>query len=295
MRAFAMITLFVLMRGGAFAQPGDPGMVFEAASIKPFPEGSPIMMSGCMGGPGSDDPGRVNCEYATLKMLLMRAYQVKNQEIFGPAWMESEHFNLTAKVPQGATKEQVNVMFRNLLAERFHVVLHHESRPLPAYALTVAKGGLKIKESSETPAAADEPPAGAKLPIGKDGFPVLRASSIRGGPITLFRQGQARLQGSNIRLSTLAEALTHQLDRIVTDETGLEGKYDITLYWTPDSNEPGGRPRPTGTATDALTTVETGTGVFAAVEQQLGLKLVSKKVPRDTLVVDRAEKVPTEN
>jgi uncharacterized protein (TIGR03435 family) len=302
MRPFATITLFALACGRAFAQADDSSIAFEAASIKPFAEGSTITMSGCLGGPGSDDPGRINCEYTTLKMLLMRAYQVKSQEIFGPGWLDSAHFNITAKLPQGATKEQVPVMFRNLLAERFKLALHHENRALPVYSLTVAKGGLKIKESAQAPAAAasdDAQPAGGSPPIGKDGFPILRPATIAGGPITLYRQGRARLQASNTKLATLAEALSRQLDRVVTDETGLAGKYDITLNWTPEATEPGGRPRqaasvrPEATASQEESTPEPD--LFAAVEQQLGLKLVSKKIPRDTLVIDRAEKVPTEN
>jgi uncharacterized protein (TIGR03435 family) len=303
MRLFATVTLVALSclalnYSGAFAQADDSGIVFEAASVKPFPEGATITMSGCMGGPGSNDPGRINCEYTTLRMLLMRAYQVKSQEIFGPGWLDSAHFNITAKLPPGAAKEQVPVMFRNLLAERFKLTLHHESRALPSYALTVAKGGLKIKESAPPSAAADDAPPAGGPPIGKDGFPILRPSAFAGGPIILYRQGRARLQAGNTTAAMLAEALSRQLDRVVTDETGLSGKYDITLNWTPEATEPGGRPRqaasvkPEGASQEESTTEP---DVFAAIEQQLGLKLVSKKIPRDTLVIDRAEKVPTEN
>jgi uncharacterized protein (TIGR03435 family) len=301
MRPFATIALFALTCGRAFAQADDAGIVFEAVSIKPFAEGTTITMSGCMGGPGSDDPGRINCEYTTLRMLLTSAYQVKSQEIFGPGWLDSAHFNITAKLPQGATKEQVPVMFRNLLAERFKLELHHETRAMPSYSLTVAKGGLKIKESAQAPAAAsDDPlPAGGRPPIGKDGFPILRPAAFAGGPITLYRQGRARLQAGNTTLATLAEALSRQLDRVVIDETGLSGKYDITLNWTPEATEPGGRSRPAASVRpEGIAPQEESTpepNLFAAMEQQLGLKLVSKKIPRDTLVIDRAEKVPTEN
>jgi uncharacterized protein (TIGR03435 family) len=296
MRAFAAVTLFALTCGPAFSQAGGPA--FEAASIKPFIEGTPMQMSGCMGGPGSDDPGRFNCEYATLKMFLMRAYQVKNREIVGPGWMDSTHFNLTAKVPPGASKDDVAAMFRNLLAERFHVVLHRENRLLSAYSLTIAKGGLKMHEWSPSDTSpADEPPPGGKLPTGKDGFPILRRSTLAGGPIILYRMGRARLQAEGATTSALAQALTNQLDSIVTDETGLTGKYNITLNWTPDTIEAGGRQRPaaTGIGPESLTAQDPTVDLFAALEQQLGLKLVSKKVPRDVLVIDRAEKAPTEN
>jgi len=297
MRVSAAILLFAFAGGGAFAQADNPAIAFEAASIKPFPEGTLRSMSGCLGGPGSDDPVRIHCEYATLKMFLMRAYEVKSEQISGPGWLDSTYFNADVRLPRGATKAQAALMFRNLLAERFKVELHHENRLLPAYALTVAKGGFKLQESapSSADAGAADPPPGAKLPMGRDGFQVLRRSSIAAGPIILYRQGRAKLQGSGIRMTALAEALTHQLDRIVTDETALDGKYDITVYWTPGTIEPGGSPHAgteTGPVPEASTPV---VDLFGALEQQLGLKLVAKKIPRDVLVIDRAEKVPTEN
>jgi len=286
---------FVILAGSqASAQPDDPKIVFEAASVKPFPEGQPIQMSGCTGGPGSDDPGRITCEYVTLKMLVMRAYQVKAQEVFGPGLLESARFNILAKLPSGAAKEQVPIMFRNLLAERFKLVVHRESRQIPAYVITVSKGGLKMKETP--PPSADpveETPKGGPLPIGKDGFPTLRPSSIKGGAVTLFRNGQARLQAGGITVAKLAETFSFQLDRIVTDETGLAGKYDVTLYWTPESTEAGARRPPLGP--DSASDPGTEPNVFVAAEQQLGLKLVSKKVARDVVVVDSAEKTPTLN
>ena len=298
---FATIALFALIAGRVPTRADDSNIAFEAVSIKPFPEVASIMMSGCMGGPGSDDPGRINCEYTTVKMLLARAYKVKSQEIFGPGWLDSAHFNIVAKLPQGANQEQVPAMFRNLLAERFKVALHGEKRLLPGYAVTVGKSGIKMKETAPEPAAAnlDAQPAGGKLPIGADGFPVLRPAAIASGPIILYRQGRARLQAGNTSLATFAEALSRQLDRVVADETGLIGKYDITLYWTPDAIEPGGRPRPAVDAGPESSASEEAAApdlsLFAAVEQQLGLKLESKKIERDTLVIDRAEKIPVEN
>ncbi len=291
MRLLAGVTLFVLTCGGTLAQ-DDSAIVFEAATIKPFPTG-PIRMSGCQGGPGSDNPGRIECEYVTLKMLLMRAYKVKSQEIFGSSLLESEHFNIVAKLPQGATKAQVPTMFRNLLAERFKLTLHHEDREMPVFSMMVAKSGLKIKVSN--PAPDDAPPAGGKLPIGPDGFPILRRSSYAGGSVILYRDGRARLQASNTQLSALAETFSSQLERVVVDETGMTGAYDITLYWTPDLSEPGGRRRPPDAVASAVEERTPDVDLRAAVEQQLGLTLVSKKIARDALVIDHAEKVPTEN
>jgi uncharacterized protein (TIGR03435 family) len=277
----------------AFAAVCALGQSFEAASIKPFPPDALLNMSGCVGGPGGGDPARITCEHTNLKMLLMRAYQVKAQEIAGPAWLDTEYFNIAAKLPEGATRDQVSAMFRNLLAERFGVVVHREPRMLPGYALTVAPGGLKIKEAvPPTAPAAEEESRRGPPPTGSDGFPVLRPSLIAGGATTLFRNGRARLQGGGVTPKQLADSLAGQVDQVIVDETGLSGKYDVTLYWTPRVGEMGARPvtaAPPGEASapDA--------DLYTAVKQQLGLALVSKKIQRDTVVVDKAEKVPTEN
>jgi uncharacterized protein (TIGR03435 family) len=224
-------------------------------------------------------------------MLLRRAYDVKASEIFGPGVLDSEHFNIVAKVPAGATKDQVPAMFRSLLAERFKVTLHREDRMLAGYSLQVAKSGLKMKESTApTPTTDDEAPASGPPPIGEDGFPILRKSLLVNGPITLFRQGRARLEASQAPLSALAAALSNQLDRVVMDSTGLSGKYEMVVTWTPDANEVGARARD---SQEGASTPEAS--LFGALEEQLGLRLVSEKIKRNAVVVDHAEKVPTEN
>jgi uncharacterized protein (TIGR03435 family) len=169
-------------------------------------------------------------------------------------------------------------------------VLHHETRPLPAYALTVAKSGLKMKEGAPLPADQEPPPTGGPK-NGPDGFPILRPSQYQGGAITLFRQGKARMLGGNITMASLAQTLSGQMDRIVADETGLTGKYDLVLNWAAESTEMGGRAREVASQ-DAR---EPAADMIAAIEQQLGLKLLSKKVDCDVLVIDRGEKTPTEN
>ena len=290
MRQFAVAALLSLASTSAFAQ-ADNSLTFEAVSIKPFPEGAPMRMSGCEGGPGYTDPGQIHCEHITLRMLMARAYKVRTQEIFGPGTLDSEYFNILAKVPPGSTNEEVAIMFRKMLAERFKLTLHHENRLLPAYSLQVATGGPKLKDAGPIPQD-DSPPADGKLPVGEDGFPLLRRSVTSKGPITLFRNGQARLFASQGKLAALATAFSNQLERVVVDETGLAGTYDIVLTWTPDSRDPGGRPRPEAASSEASTPE---VDLFAALEQQLGLKLVSTRIQHDALVVDRVEKSPTEN
>ena len=278
----------------AFAAACALGQSFEAASIKPFPPDALLNMSGCTGGPGGGDPARITCEHTSLKMLFMRAYQVKAQEIAGPAWLDTEFFNIEAKLPEGATRDQAPAMFRALLAERFGVVVHREPRMLPGYALAVAPGGLKIKEAAPAAApAAEEEPRRGPPPTGRDGFPVLRPSLLASGPVTLFRNGRARLQGSAMTLQQLADSLAGQLDQVIVNETGLSGKYEMTLYWTPRVGEMGARP--VAAAAPAEDASVPDADLYTAVKQQLGLVLVSKKIQRDTVVIDKAEKVPTEN
>src|SRR5215467_12524920 len=116
MRLHATVIFLPLIVGVATAQPADSKLTFEVATIKPFAPGAVIRMSGCQGGPGGGDPSRINCEYVTLKMLLMRAYDRKASEIFGPDWLDTEHFNVTATVPAGTTRDKMPLMFQSLLA-----------------------------------------------------------------------------------------------------------------------------------------------------------------------------------
>src|SRR6516165_11144822 len=114
------------------AQPAAAKLEFEVASIKPatLPGRGPIRL-GQRGGPGSGDPGRVTYTFSTMLDLLADAYSVKRNQISGgPTWLDSERFDIVAKIPAGATKEQVNVMLQNLLAERFKLTLHRETKEL---------------------------------------------------------------------------------------------------------------------------------------------------------------------
>lgn len=119
---------------------------FEVATIKPSaPQPMGKMMMGTRGGPGTDDPSRYSCLNCTLTMMLMQAYNVQRFQITGPPVLDSEHFDVTAKVPAGTSKEQFRMMIQKLLAERFKLKLHHDTKDLPVYDLVVAKGGPKLK------------------------------------------------------------------------------------------------------------------------------------------------------
>jgi uncharacterized protein (TIGR03435 family) len=302
--------LTALTAWAAIAQTGEASPTFEAASVKPSaPMTGNRLMVRMQGGPGTPDPGQITYTNVAMKNLLMLAYNVKGYQISGPGWLESERFDIMAKIAKGATKEQFQVMMQNLLAERFKVKLHRESKDLPIYALVVGKNGVKMKESpKDEPAAAQDMAGrgggsfgGPEIKMGKDGIPQLPKGGMgRGGMIMMGMGGKMKLQGSKQALTQIAEMLTNQFGRAVVDQTGLTANYDFELEFVPDettrmpgmdhmpppSSDGGGGPN----ASDGA-----GPSLMTAIQEQLGLKLESKKGPIDLLVIDSVEKVPTEN
>jgi uncharacterized protein (TIGR03435 family) len=307
----------------AFCQSVDKSLTFEVASVKPaaapVPDGrGRIMIAGPSGGPGTKDPGRVRYPFTNLRTLLTIAYDVKTYQISGPATLDTERFEITATMPPTTAMAQFRVMLQNLLAERFKLTLHRETKELPMYALVVAKGGPKMKESAEAPppnpdfdpgAPPPLPPGGPK--IGPDGFPIMPPGmAAPGGQMMMMMMpGRARLFGQHQPVENLVNRLTQTLNRPVTDATGLTGKYDITLTYSPEGLNgpmgplgpmpppPGGGvgPGPGGNANVFVPEGEAPPDIFAALQSQLGLKLESKKGPVEMIVVDHVEKTPTEN
>jgi uncharacterized protein (TIGR03435 family) len=265
----------------ALAQAAD-SITFEVASVKPSP---PVPSSGgvyfgpARGGPGTPDPGQITWTYARFRDLLMAAYDVKTYQINGPAWMDSERYDIVAKVPAKATKDQVGLMWQNLLAERFALTLRHEPREFQVEELVIAKGGPKLKETSEDPAAVMSP----EPPRLKDG-----ALSAPGMVITIMPGANGANAHSVARaqpIARLTAMMSGQIGRPVLDKTGMAGHYDFTLDFT--------MPLPGQGAGDSAS--EPGLDLAAAVQQQLGLRLVANKAKLDVLVIEKADKVPTAN
>jgi uncharacterized protein (TIGR03435 family) len=322
--------LIILTACTAFGQAAADSPMFEAASVKPAePQtgmGIRVMMRG---GPGTPDPGQINYSNVSLKNVLTVAYGVKGYQINGPKWLDSERFDIVAKIAQGSTKEQFQLMLQNLLAERFKLTLHHETKELPIYALVVGKNGPKLKESADDdasaapggtagpggPSASAPPPppppptsdgAGpARLKIGADGMPQLPPGMGKNGLMMMMMNGRMRMVGNRQPISAVTEMLANQLGRPVVDNTELKAKYDFTLDFSPEGmNGPmammpppppqhEGGPGPGGPMMGGPDAG--GPSLITALQEQLGLKLESKKGPVDLLVIDRMEKVPTEN
>ena len=267
-------------------------LTFESASVSPsapVPPSGGVYFGPPRGGPGTPDPGQITWSYATLKNLLMTAYDVKNYQISGPTWLGVERYDIVAKVPAGATKEQVTVMWRNLLTERFGVTLHHESKEFQVEELVVAKGGSKLKETAEDPTA-PLPPGPPKFVNGELSGPgmihIIAAFGPNGPNAHTFAKAQP--------LSKLTTMIGNELRSPVLDKTALTGKYDFTIEWIPDLRGQRLPPPPPGYSGPESAGAPPP-NLAAAVLQQLGLGLVANKATLDVVVIDKAEKVPTAN
>ncbi len=223
--------------------------------------------------------------------LVTTAYSVFHYQLSAPDWMDHTRFDITAKVPPGTTREQLQAMQRNLLAERFQLSLHHESKEMQMYELTVGRNGAKLKESDPA-RKGDEPalpsPAGTipKFSLGSDGFPVLPANAN----MMVMESGRARRQHIGESMPEFARFLSGQLALPVADSTGLMGRYDTVLSWAAgtrmEASPEGGSVAPPDA--DSLPTL-------VQAVQGLGLRLEQKKGPVDILVIDHMEKTPVGN
>lgn len=261
----------------------DP--VYDVASIKPNKSGTDMVRL-------MFSPDGLTATNGTVQMLIHAAYGVEDNQISGePGWLNSDHYDIEAKM-DSATADALHKlsedqrrlerqrMLQALLADRFKLAIHRETKELPVYALVVAKNGPKLQEAKP----GDTYPNGIKGPDG-----VARAG--------FMRMGRGELTGQGLPMSSLVRLLTQQLGRTVMDKTDLTGKYDFTLKWTPDESQgamlkgpDGGQPG----AASAPPPDSSGPSIFTALQEQLGLKLESQKGQVEILVIDHVEK-PSEN
>lgn len=287
-RALIRSLALLLACGAAYPQT-DIRVEFELASIKPSVPSDGRVVVGCRGGPETNDPTLLTCQNLSLSNLMTMAYRIAHYQLSAPDWMMTTRFDVTAKVPKGATKEQFAVMMQNLLSDRFKLAVHRESRNLQKYDLVVTKNGPKFKEQVPPPAPKENdprPPAPGPLTRDKDGYPVLPP----GRPGMAIMYDRARLYNPGMTMQQLAGQISGQISSPVTDATGLNGKYEINLYWTA-GDLTAGPPGPNGLSS----TPDPGPTLTQALQDQLGLHLESKKGPVEFIVVEQAQKVPTEN
>ena len=275
MNCFRIVCLAAAV--GALA-PAQDKLSFEVASIKPNHSGTRMM--GIQFQPG----GRMVATNVTVKQLITLAYGIKDGQLSGgPSWIDSDHYDIAAKPDSRATPDQVKEMMQTLLADRFKLTFRKETKEMPVYILTVAKNGPKLEEWKDDGSAGAQPEPG-------------RGPRGRGG---MMRLGRGELDSQGTTIANFAEALSRMLGRNVIDQTGLTGKYNFNLKWTPDENQmamfrgPGDGPK--GDAGGGPPPPDpNGPSIFSAVQDQLGLKLEAKKGPVDVYIIGSVEK-PTEN
>ena len=267
------------------------GQTFEVASVKPSaPPGAGRRVFGLQGGPGTPDPTRARFSNMGLKGLVSFAYDTSGLQISGPSWTEDDRFDLVATMPNGTTREQFQVMLQNLLAERFKLEIHREKKTISLYSLTVGKGGSKLKIPRPDPVADPtvpdpDPKPRQGMQKGEDGYPKFAPNVTMMGMISDGGKTRGALQAHNEPVAWLVKMLSGQMGAPVADDTGLKDKYDYAMTWIPE--EPGAIP--------AENQDLGGPSLMNAIQEQLGLRLTAKKGPVEFIVIDRAERTPTEN
>lgn len=212
---------------------------FEVASVK-------VNDSGGSGGSMRTTPGgRLEATNSTMQALIRYAYNVKDYQVAGaPGWFDAARYDVSAKAPGKATTPEIRVMVQKLLAERFALVVHRETKEVPVYELVPGKQGARVKENLEGD--------------------------------TSVASGAGQIRGRKMTMTMLANQLAAALGRPVINQTGLPATYDVDLHWSPetDPDQP---------------------SIFAAVQEQLGLRLETAKGPLEMLVIDSANRVPVAN
>jgi uncharacterized protein (TIGR03435 family) len=260
-------------------QTGDASVAlpaFEVVSIKPNKGDS--MMSRIM-----MTPDGISVSNVPLHGLIREAFGVSDDRLVGaPGWINSDRFDIEGKVTVDdvpklklLTPQQRGAMLLPVFEDRFALKFHHETKDLTQYVLVIAKGGPKLKEAK----AGDAYPNGFKGPDG-----VAHAG--------MFRMGRGELTAQGVELAILVRQLSFQFGSTVVNKTGLTGKYDFDLKWTPDETAgpllkppEGGQPGADSPAPPATP----GPSIFTALQEQLGLKLESHKEPGDVIVIDHIE------
>jgi uncharacterized protein (TIGR03435 family) len=306
--------LATVIVGAGLAQSTPDQPRFEIASVKASLPGEKIgIMDGGPLGPGpfntgNHDPLRITWTNVRLIRVLMMAYDLPGDRISGPGWLGAETYDIVAPVPRGTSVADFKLMVQNLLADRFKLAVHREAKEVAGYSLEVAKTGLKVKESPKDPQPVTAEANSSKIDssakgssplmiVDSSGFPAPRPGNTvfppgAGFSATIKVNDMYRATVLNQPMSSIADFLGTAAGAPVADHTGLAGIYDFHLEYKPSLLASAA----TGGGIEPLADIPApAPDLFDAVQAQLGLKLVPRKVPRETLVIDHIEKIPTEN
>lgn len=254
----------ILFAGVALGQNSPPA--FEVASVKPgrtplelrMNRQRPAMKLG---------PDSIVYTDVTLRDCIRAAFQLREDQVEGPAWLGESRYTINAKAGAPASRAQLMRMLQALLVERFGLQFHREEKNISILALTQSKGGPKFGRS------------------GGEGFEEVSVRALPGGLKLQFNRGLLRLGPQDLSMAALADFLSgHLRTRPVVDATGLGGSFEISLSWQPENRR----------ETDGDEGVA-GPDIYTALKDQLGLALISQRALTEVLVIDQANKIPAEN
>jgi len=234
------ITLALSTVIGAYGQSADAPRAFEVASVR-------LNRSDSGSSRFSSNKGSVRSTNVSLRDFIKWAYGVKDYQVMGPDWLASQKFDIVAKAEAPVSDKQLMAMLQALLAERFKLAIHHETKERAVYELVVGKNGSRLHEVE----------AGPQHSTG----------------------GRGSLSAQKMSMSQLADSLSRTVSLPVLNMTGIKGVFDIELKWAPDDGRDNAN----------------GPSIFTALQEHLGLKLEQRKGPMEIIVVDHAQKNPTEN
>jgi uncharacterized protein (TIGR03435 family) len=257
-RAFAALSLAALLAAASFAQSTSTPPTFEIADVHTSPRSTSFAMRSVV------RDGRYELRNATMVDLIRTAYTVDADKVLGgPTWLEFDRFDVIAKVPSKTSQETLKIMLQALLADRFKLAVHNDTKAMPGFVLTLGKGKPKLKQAQ--PSAKTGCERGLPTPI---------APAVAGG-----------ISCRNMTMEAFASSLrgfaADYLTNAVVDSTQLKGSWDFDLKWTP-------KVLLQFVGADGVT-------LFDAIDKQLGLKLEEQKLPTPVIMVDQVNKKPTDN
>jgi len=272
MRACACFTFVALLSGAAFSQPAETTARFEVADVHVSPPSNQPVVKGPF-----YTTGRYELRFASMLDLVRIAYGLDPEKVIGgPNWLEMDRFDVFAKVPGTSTAESRKLMLQALLADRFKLVIHNDSRPIAAFALKASKRpSLKETDGSGTSGCnftvQNNAPQSDGPPTGPRQVPVI-VYTCNNTTMAAFADGMPSMAGAGQYLT----------NKLVVDQTELKGAWDFTFRFTPKLPA-------------AMATTGENIPLFDALEKQLGLRLEQATTPMPVIVVDSVNQRPTDN
>ena len=270
---------------------------FEVASVKVTDPNAPRMRAGMT-------PGTLTLVGQRPRDLIVRAWNLRSDQLSGPTWLDSDRYTIVAKFQTAATRAQVNEMLRELLAKRFGLEVHREFTQLPREVLTVGKGGPRLhvsKPQGSSPPTGEHPQFATGGRSGADGFPEPLPPNGLPEVSIYISNGKCKIVARQASMGLLAEYLSMVLPTEVIDETGLNQQYDFTVYYSqetlsPDDGVTSGRGDTDHAGFgDMAASTPSGPNLRDALRTELGIKMERRAVSVEVLMVDHLNKHPIEN